>query len=80
MALLLQTFYFHGKSRFRNYSTSPSQQVSLAIQEDLLDRPGVQVDPIQPGDIATIRFESRFQNTGGHTVQVELPARPATSR
>ena len=58
----------------RNYSTSPSQQVSLAIQEDLLDRPGVQVDPIQPGDIATIRFESRFQNTGGHTVQVELPA------
>ncbi|MBT6918645.1 MAG: hypothetical protein HN985_02885, partial [Planctomycetaceae bacterium] len=58
----------------RNYSSSPSQQVSLAIQEDLLDRPGVQIDPIPPGDIATIQFESRFQNTGRHTVQVQLPA------
>ena len=58
----------------RNYSSSPSQQVSLTIQEDLLDRPGVQIDPIPPGDIATIQFESRFQTTGRHTVQVELPA------
>lgn len=58
----------------RNYSSSPSKQVSLSIQEDLLDRPGVQIDPIPPGDIATIQFESRFQNTGRHTVQVQLPA------
>ena len=58
----------------RNYSSSPSGQVSLTIREDRLERPGIQIDSIPPGDIATARFESRFQNTGSHTVEVELPA------
>ena len=57
----------------RNYSPSPSRQVSLTIREDRLERPGIQIDPIPPGDVATVRFESRFQNTGSHTVEVELP-------
>ena len=57
----------------RNYSSSPSQQVSLTIREDRVERPGIQIDSIPAGDIATIRFESRFQNTGSHTVEVELP-------
>jgi len=57
----------------RNYSSSPSQQVSLTIREDRLERPGIQIDSIPAGDIATVRFESRFQNTGSHTVEVELP-------
>ena len=57
----------------RNYSSSPSRQVSLTIQEDRLERPGIPIEPIPPGDITTVRFESRFQNTGSHTVDVELP-------
>lgn len=58
----------------RNYSSSPSQQVSLSIREDQLERPGIQIDSILPGATATVRFESRFQTTGSHTVEVELPA------
>ena len=57
----------------RNYSSSPSQQVSLSIREDQLERPGIQIDSILPGAAATVRFESRFQTTGSHTVEVELP-------
>ena len=57
----------------RNYSSSPSQQVSLSIREDQLERPGIQIDSILPGATATARFESRFQTTGSHTVEVELP-------
>ena len=57
----------------RNYSSLPSQQVSLSIREDQLERPGIQIDSILPGANATVRFESRFQTTGSHTVEVELP-------
>ena len=57
----------------RNYSSSPSRQASLTIQEDRLERPGIQIDPIPAGDVTTVQFESRFQNTGSHTVEVELP-------
>jgi hypothetical protein len=64
----------------RNYSSSPSQQVSLTIREDRLERPGIQIDSIPAGDIATARFESRFQNTGSHTVEVELPVDRLTTR
>ncbi len=57
----------------RNQGTTEVGPVPLAIREDGLERPGIQVDAIPPGDTATVRFESRFPTAGGHLVEVELP-------
>lgn len=58
----------------RNLGAEPVRDVPLVIREDQVERPGVQLDQILPGDSATARFESRFPTAGGHFVEVELPA------
>ncbi|NBP87178.1 MAG: hypothetical protein EBU59_01435 [Planctomycetia bacterium] len=57
----------------RNQGDMPAGPVALAIREDGLERPGLQVDGIPAGETVNVRFESRFPEAGGHLVEVELP-------
>jgi hypothetical protein len=57
----------------RNDGLSPARDVLITLHEDGEARPGVRIAAIPPGGSAAARFEARFANPGGHTVEARLP-------
>jgi hypothetical protein len=58
----------------RNHADRPARDVTVALREDGLDRPGVRIAEIPAGGVATQRFDARFTRAGPHLVEAVLPA------
>jgi hypothetical protein len=58
----------------RNDGETAARDVRVGLREDGIGRPGVRIAEIPPGDVATARFDARFETPGGHVVEAVLPA------
>lgn len=58
----------------RNDGETAARDVRVGLREDGVGRPGVRIAEIPPGDVATARFDARFEAPGGHVIEAVLPA------
>ena len=58
----------------RNQSDRPVADVAVTLREDGAERPGVRIQQIPAGGVATQRIGVRFPQTGSHVVEARIPA------
>jgi hypothetical protein len=58
----------------RNDGETAARDVRVGLREDGVGRPGARIAEILPGDVATARFDARFEAPGGHVIEAVLPA------
>jgi hypothetical protein len=58
----------------RNDGETPRRDVAVELREDGVARPGLRIEEIPAGGVATRRFEARFMKAGGHVVEARIPA------
>lgn len=58
----------------KNFGTRVAKNVSVQVQEDRLQRSGVEFDQIAPGKTETRRFSVQFLNPGFHRVTARIDA------
>jgi hypothetical protein len=58
----------------RNDGGGPARDVLVELREDGAGRPGVRIDEVPAGGVASGRFDVRFAAAGSHTLEAGLPA------
>jgi hypothetical protein len=56
----------------RNHGQEPVRAVQVELREDGAARPGVRIEEIPAGGVATQRFDVRFPRPGGHVVDARV--------
>lgn len=56
----------------RNHGPEPVRAVQVELREDGAARPGVRIEEIPAGGVATQRFDVRFPRAGGHVVDARI--------